>query len=123
MNFYPYYVVSDELYPTLNAMIETMNEQYKCFVGEMREFGLVHETDRSLPFARLEASFYDDCESSLSLGSNFMDDAPSTDLVKALDPSLTSLPLITPSFSSTPIDTIVSDLALLLSSIQLSARG
>ena len=41
----------------------------------MNEFGLLHETDPSLPFSRLEASLYDDCESSLPLESNVVDDA------------------------------------------------
>ena len=31
----------------LDAMIETMNEQHEHFVSEMREFGLLHETDPS----------------------------------------------------------------------------
>jgi len=37
-------------------MQEIMNEQHERFVGEMREFGLLHETDPSLPIPRLEFS-------------------------------------------------------------------
>jgi len=45
MNSCPYYEIFDELYARLNAMILTLNKQYKCFVGEMREFGLLSEND------------------------------------------------------------------------------
>jgi len=54
-------------------MIETMNEQHTHFANEIREFELLHETDSSLPFSRVEASFYYDCESSISLEFNFVD--------------------------------------------------
>ena len=46
----------------------------------MSEFSLLHETNPRLPFRRLESSLYDDCESSLPLESNVVDDAPSTNL-------------------------------------------
>jgi len=58
----------------LNGMIETMNEQYEHFASEMSEYGLLHEIDLSLPFPRLESTLYDDCESSLPLESNVVDD-------------------------------------------------
>jgi len=93
-----------------------MNERYEHFVSEMREFGLLHETDPSLPIIRrLESSLYDDYESFLPLESKVVDDAPLTDLDEVFDPPLTSLPLIAPSFSSTPTATSVSDSTLLAS--------
>ena len=61
-------------------MIATMNERHEHFVSEMREFGLLYETDPSLPIPRLESSLYNDYESSLPLESNIVDDAPLTDL-------------------------------------------
>jgi len=73
MNYCPYYNVSDEAYARLHALIDTMNERHEYFVSEMREFGLLDETDPSLPIARLESSLYDDYESSLPLKSNVVD--------------------------------------------------
>ena len=78
VNSYHYYDISDESYARLNAIIETMNEQHEHFVSEIREFGLLHETDPTLPIPRLESSLYDDYESSLPLESNIVDDAPLT---------------------------------------------
>ena len=60
----PYYNVSNESYARLTAMIETMNEQHKYFVREIEEFGLLSETDPSLPSPRLMISLHDGCESS-----------------------------------------------------------
>ena len=77
VNSYPYYDVCDKCYARLNAMIETINGRHENFVNEMRGFGLLHETGPSVPFAKLEASLYDDFESSLSLESNVVDDVPS----------------------------------------------
>ena len=57
-----------------------MYKRQEHFVSEMRTFGLLHETDCSLPIPRLESSFYDDYESSLPLESNVVDDAPLTNL-------------------------------------------
>jgi len=57
-------------------MIETINERDEHYVSEMREFGLLCETDPNLPILRLESSLYDDYEPSLSLESNVVDDAP-----------------------------------------------
>jgi len=54
-------------------MIETMNERLEHFVSEMREFDLLSETDPNLPFPRLEASLYDDCESFVPQESNVVD--------------------------------------------------
>jgi len=90
-------------------MIETMNERHEHFVSENREFGLLHEIDLSLHFPRLEASFCDDYESSLPIEFNIIDDAPLTDLKEVFDSPLTYLPLVAPSFSSTPEATGVSD--------------
>ena len=120
MNSCSYYDVSNKAYARLNAMIKIMNERHKHFVSEVREFGLLHETDLSLPIPRLESSLYDDCESSLPLESNAIDDAPLTNLEEAFDPPLTSLPFVTPSFSSIPTDTGVSDLTLLASPLSLA---
>ena len=92
----PIYDISDELYARLNAMIETMNERHEHFVGEMREFGLLHESNPSLPIPRLESSLYDDYEPSFPLESNVLDDAPSADLEEMFDPPLTSSPLVAP---------------------------
>jgi len=51
----------------------------------MRECGLLHAIDPSLPFSWLDASLYDDCESSLHLESNVVDDASLTDLEEVFD--------------------------------------
>ena len=112
MNSCLYYDVFDESYARLNAIIETMNDQHRGFVIEMMEFSLLHETDPNLPSSRLEANLYDNCESFLLLESNLVDDAPLA--------SLASLPIVAPSFSSTPIDTTISDLILLASALPLT---
>jgi len=90
------------------------------FVSEMREFGLLHETDLSLPISRLESSLYDDYKSSLPLESNIVDDAPLTDLEEVFDPPLTYSPLVAPSCSSTSIVTTISDSTLLDSPFPLT---
>jgi len=97
-----------------------MNKRPEHFVSEMRECGLLHETNPNLPFSKLESSLYEDCESSLPLKFNGVDDAPLTNLEEVFDPSLTSLPFVAPSFSSTPIDTSVSDSILLASPLPLA---
>ena len=51
--------------------------------------------------------------SSLPLESNVVDDAPLTELEEVFDLPLSSLPLVVPSFSSTPVATSVSDSTLL----------
>ena len=113
MNFYPYYHVTDEAYARLNAIIEIMNERHEHVVSEMREFGLLHGTDPSLPIPRIESSLYDDSKFFLPLKSNVVDDAPLTDLEELFDPLSTSLPFLAPSFSSTPVEPNVSELTLL----------
>ena len=100
MNSCPCYDISGESYARLNAIIETMNEQHEHF--EKREFGLLRETDPSLPVPKLECNLYDDYESCLPLESNFVDDAPLTDLEEVFDPPLTSSPLVAPSFLAIP---------------------
>jgi len=105
VNSCPDYDISNEAYASLNAMIETMNERHEHFVSEMRECGLLHETGPSLPFPRLESSLYDNCESTLPLESLVIDDTRSIELEEVFEPPLTTLPLITPFFSSTPIAT------------------
>ena len=70
-------------------MIGKIQEQHTRFVSEMRECGLLHEIDHNLASPRLEASLYEDCESSLPLESSFADDIPYTDLEEAPDSPLT----------------------------------
>jgi len=62
-----------------------MNERHEHFVNKMREFGLLHETDPSLPITWLESTLYDDYESSFPLESNVVDDASLTDLEKVFE--------------------------------------
>jgi len=71
----------------------------------MRECGLLHGTNAILPFPMLQASLYDDCECSLPLEANVVDDSLLTDLEEVFDLHLTSLPYVAPSFCSTPMDT------------------
>jgi len=103
------YDVFNDSCARLNVLMETMKEQQDHFVSEMREFGLLYETDPCLPIPRLESSLYDDYESSLPLESNIVDDAPLTDLEEVFNPPLTCLPLVAPSSSTTPIVTSTSD--------------
>jgi len=115
VNSYPYYDVSDEAYARLNALMEAMYERHEHFISDMREFDLLYETNPSIPFIRLEASLYDNSESSFALESNVVDDVPLIDLEEAFNPPSISLPFVTPSFSCTPMDSSVSDLTLLTS--------
>jgi len=101
-------------------MIETINDRHEHFVSEIREFSLLHEIDPSLPIPRLKSSLYDDCESSLPLASNIVDDAPLINLKEVFDPHLTSLSFVAPSFSSTLTDTGINDLTLLASPLPLT---
>jgi len=71
-------------------MIETMNEQYKHFICEMRECGLLYEINPSLPSPRLEINFYDNYESCFPLEFPYVVDASSTYLEEAFNPPLTS---------------------------------
>ena len=64
---------------------------------------------------------YDNCESSLPLELNFVNDPPLTDLQEMFDFPLTSLPTVAPSFPSIPIDTSVNDLPLLASLLPFSS--
>jgi len=101
-----------------------MKVRQEHLVSEMREFGLLHETDPSLPIPRLKYSLYDDYESSLPIESNVVDDAPLTDLVEVVDPPLTSLSLVPPSFFNTLVTTSVGDSTLLsLPFLELNAQG
>ena len=94
MNSCLYYDVPDESCARLNAMIETMNEQHTHFVNEMWEFGLLHETVPSLLSSRLEASLFDDCESSFPLEFDFIHDTHLTNLKEEFGPPVTSSPLV-----------------------------
>jgi len=75
-------------------MIETINEQHKHFISEIKELSLLRETHPSLLSSRIEASLYDDCESSLHLESNFISDAPLIHLKEVFDPPMTSLTFV-----------------------------
>jgi len=81
----------------------------------MREFGLLIEIYPSLPLLRPKATLDDDYESSLSIESNFVDNAPLTNLKEVFNSPLTSLPFVAQPFSSTPLATTASDLTLLAS--------
>jgi len=83
-------------------MIETMNEQHTYFAIEIKACSLLHEVDPILPFLRLEASHYDDCESFLFLESNVVDDTHLTDIEEVFVRPLTSLPLVATSFLALP---------------------
>ena len=85
----------------------------------MREYGLLHETDPSLPFLRLKDSLYIKCESPLPLVSKFIDDAILTDLNEVFNPPLTSSHFVTPSFFSSPIAATISELTILTSPLPL----
>ena len=104
----------------LMPMTETMNEPYKHYVSEIREFGLLHETDLSIPILRLEPHLYDDSESSLPLEFNIVDETPLTDLEEVFDPSWASLLFVASSFSSTPIATSIRDSTLLVPPLPLA---
>ena len=86
----------------------------------MRGCSLLHETDPSLPYPRLKACLYDDCESSLPLGSNVVDNAPLTDLGEVFEPPLTPLTFVALSFFSIPMDTRFSDSILIASPLPLA---
>ena len=118
VNSCPYHDVSNECYARLDAMIGAMNEQHERFASTMRECDLLHETDPSLPCPRLETRLYDDC--ALPLVSNVVDDAPLTELREVFDPPLMPLTFVAPSFSSTPMDTSVSDSILLASPLPVA---
>jgi len=93
----------------LNATIGALNKQHKHFVDEMREYDPWHEPYPSLPSPKFEISVYHNCESSFSLESNFVDNAPSTDPEETIDLSLTSLVFVAMSFSITPKYTTVGE--------------
>ena len=115
-NSCPGYDVSNEEYTRLNTMVEIMTKQHKQFVSEIRECDFLHETNPSLPCPRLGASLHDDYEFFFPLESNVVNDAPLTHLEEVFDP----LYLLAPSFPIAPIDTSVSDLALLASPLPLA---
>ena len=120
MNSYPYYDVSNESYARFSVTIKTINERLEHFVSKLREFDLLSETDSSLPFPRLVANVYDNCESFLPLESIVVDDPTLTDLEKVFKPPSTSLSFVVLSFSSTPMDTSGSALTLLASLLPLT---
>ena len=85
VNSYPYYDVPDEFYARLNVMIQTVNEWHEHFICEIRECGLLYETNPSAPSSRLKASLYEYCKYSLPLEFNFVDDTALIDLEKVFD--------------------------------------
>ena len=101
-------------------MIKTIKEQRKHVVSEMRSATYCMRPTLVYFYVDFKARLYDDCESSLPLESDFVVDAPLTDLEKIFDPSLTSLPFVALSSSTTPIDSTVSDLPLLASHVRLA---
>jgi len=109
-NSCPYYDIFDECYARLNAMIEIMNERHMHFVSQMRECGLLHETDHSQSSPTLEISLYDDYEYFLPIEPDFIVDTPSIGLEEVIDAPLISLPFVAPSLFSTPGDTTTGDL-------------
>jgi len=60
VNYCPCYDGFDDAYARFNTMIVIMNEQHEHFVSQLTEFCLLHETNPSQPFLRLEVSLYDD---------------------------------------------------------------
>ena len=120
MNSYPFYDLFDESYAKLNAVIETVNERHECFVSEMMECDLLHETNPSLSSPTLEISLYDDYQSSLPLELDFMVRVLSTSLEEVIDPAMISIPIVASSLSSTPNDITICDLNLLASPLPLA---
>ena len=114
-NSCPYYDISDDCYPNLNALIETMNERLNCFVDMMRERGILHEIDPCPSCPRLEVSLCDDYESSLALEPAFITQTPLTGLEEVIDP-----PSVAPSLSSTPNDTTDGVVSYLSSPLRLA---
>ena len=70
-------------------MIEIINEPQVEFATKIREYDLSHETDIRVSSLRLDAYLYDDGASFPSLGFK---------LEVVLDPPLTTLSLVAPSF-------------------------
>jgi len=63
---------------------------------------LLHKTNPSLPFPRLESDLYDDCESSVPLESNVLDYAALTGPEEVFDTPLTIYHLLLHPFLTTP---------------------
>ena len=78
------------------------------------------ETDPSLHFLKPKASLYDNYDSSLPLDSSFVDDTSLINLEEVFKPPVVALTFVTPSSSSTPIYTSVSDFILLVSFLLLA---
>ena len=119
VNSCPYYDIFDACHARFKAVIETMNERRECFVGKIRECGLLHKTDPNPSSPRLEVSLYDDYESSLPLESSFIDVRLSIDLGKVFDPPLTPSSLVAPSLPSKPRDITGGVLSLLSTPLPL----
>ena len=66
-NSCPYYDIFDKCYAKFNTVIETLNEQYTHFVSEMKEYGLMYETNPGLPFFGPKANLYGEYGSLLTL--------------------------------------------------------
>ena len=75
----------------------------------------MYETNPSLSSLKVSTNFCDYCDSYLPIEPDSTIDTPLTDLEEVFNPPLTSLTFVVPSFSSTPIVTIVSNLTLFAS--------
>ena len=120
VNSCPSYDVFNDSCARLNVLMEKMKEQQDHFVSEKREFSLLYEIYPSLPIPRLESNLHDDYAFSLPLESNVVDDAPLPNLEEVFAPSLTFLPLVAPSFSSTPVATSICGSTFLTSPLPLA---
>ena len=123
VNSCPYYYISDEFYARIYAMIEKMNERHMHFVGEMREYSILCETNPSLSFPSLEVSLNDNYESSLPLEADLMVHALLTGLEEAIGPPMIFSPFVISSSFSTLRDTVIGDLTLLVSFLPLPHEG
>jgi len=96
-NSFPYYI-SDEGFARLSSMIETMNEQQIEFANKMWDNNLSHETDLRFSSPRLNVNLCDDGRSFPPLES---------ELEEVLDPPLTTLLTVAPSFPTNLRDNTV----------------
>jgi len=120
MNSYPYYDAFDKSYARLTVVIGIMNKQHAHFVSKMRECPLVIRPNLVCPSLDLRLVFVMIVSLPFPLESNVVDDPPLTNLKEVFHPSITSLPLVASSFSSTLIATSVRDLTLLASPLPLA---
>jgi len=94
INFCPYHIFADS-FARLGNMTETVNEQQIEFANYMQEYYLSHETNLKFSSPNFDVNSCDDDASFLTLES---------ELEEAVDPPLTTLPLIAPSLPSALMD-------------------